>query len=183
MTFLADFFVVRDCEVFHRQGSVGRGRGRRGSATRAMPDEEAKMAEAKRILVIDDDEDLVQSTTALLRARGFDADGARNGTEGLAKIRARRPDLLVLDIMMDHDTEGFQLAYKLKADAELKGLPVIIVSSFQEHLAQKMDSFQFVLGNDWPAEALLEKPVKPDLLAETIGKVLADVEARKAAVA
>lgn len=132
------------------------------------------MANAKRILVIDDDEDLVRSTTALLRSRGWETEGARNGTEGLAKVREFRPDLLVLDIMMDHDTEGFQLAYSLKEDPELKGMPVIIVSSFQEHLAEKMDKFQFVLGNDWPAEALLEKPVKPEKLAETIARLLSD---------
>jgi len=138
------------------------------------------MAETKRILVIDDDEDLVQSTTALLRARGFEVEGACNGTEGWARIQARRPDLLVLDIMMDHDTEGFQLAYKLKADASFKSMPVVIMSSFQEHLGDKMDQFQHILGNDWPAEALLEKPVKPDVLVETIGRVLGDAQAKKA---
>ncbi|MBP7126404.1 response regulator [Myxococcota bacterium] len=141
------------------------------------------MANRRRILVIDDDEDLVQSTTALLRARGFDAEGARNGTEGIAKIRDFRPDLLVLDVMMDHDTEGFQLAYRLREDAEWKGLPVIILSSFQEHLSDRMDAFQFVLGNEWPADALLEKPVKFDRLVETIERILAGVEKRKAAVA
>ncbi len=139
------------------------------------------MATQKRILVIDDDEDLVLSTTALLRARGWEAEGARNSTDGLKMIQEWRPDLLVLDIMMDNDTEGFQLAYKLKEDPELRNLPVIIVSSFQEHLADKMDKFQFVLGNDWPAEALLEKPVKPEKLAETVAGLLAAADARTAA--
>jgi CheY-like chemotaxis protein len=141
------------------------------------------MANAKRILVIDDDEDLVLSTTALLRARGWEAEGARNSVDGLAKIRDWQPDLLVLDIMMDNDTEGFQLAYKLKEDPTLRGLPVIIVSSFQEHLADKMDKFQFVLGNEWPAEAMLEKPVKPEKLAETVASLLAAADARAAAAA
>ncbi len=131
------------------------------------------MSDRKYILVIDDDEDLVRSTRALLEGRGYETDGAGNGTEGLAKIRERRPDLLILDIMMDYDAEGFTLANQLAQGAETRKMPIVIVSSFQEHLQEKWSAFQNVLGEPWPASALLEKPASPDKLAKTVEALLA----------
>lgn len=135
----------------------------------------------KRILVIDDDADLVASTTAFLAARGYEARGARNGTEAWAMLPAFRPHLLVLDIMMDRDAEGFDLAYRLRQDPAWRSLPIVVASSFQEHLGDRMEAFQAVLGREWPADALLEKPVSPDRLAETVGRLLADADAAGAA--
>jgi twitching motility two-component system response regulator PilH len=131
------------------------------------------MSERKYILVIDDDVDLVTSTRAFLDARGYETAGAGNGTEGLAAIRKRRPDLLILDIMMDYDAEGFTLANVLQQDPETRKMPIVVVSSFQEHLEEKWAAFQNVLGEPWPAAALLEKPAKPEVLAKTVEKLLA----------
>jgi DNA-binding response OmpR family regulator len=131
----------------------------------------------KRILVIDDDADMVASTSAVLAARGFAVSGAADATAGRKAIRDHRPDLVILDIMMETDAAGFDLAYALKEDPTTRSLPIVILSSFQEHLAEKGDAFQHVLGRDWPAAELLEKPVNPERLAAVVERLLAEAAA------
>lgn len=126
----------------------------------------------KNILVIDDDRDFAMSTRVFLEGRGYAVDTASNGTEAWEKIQAGTPDCIVLDIMMDYDAEGFNLAYKLRQDDAWRKLPIVIVSGFSQHLSEKMDQFQFVLGQDWPADSYLQKPVNLRELAETIDRIL-----------
>ena len=128
--------------------------------------------EKRNILVIDDDGDFTMSTKTFLEGRGYAVSTASNGKEAWEKIQAGKPDLIVLDIMMDYDAEGFNLAYKLRQDESWRKLPIIIVSGFSQHLSEKMDQFQFVLGQDWPADSYLEKPVNLKELAETIDRIL-----------
>jgi CheY-like chemotaxis protein len=137
--------------------------------------------ENKNILVIDDDRDFAMSTKTFLEGRGYAVDTAVNGTEAWEKIQAGKPDLVVLDIMMDYDAEGFNLAYKLRQDDAWRNLPIVIVSGFSQYLTEKMDQFQFVLGQDWPADSYLEKPVNLNELAKTIDRFLPGTEGRTAA--
>jgi CheY-like chemotaxis protein len=127
----------------------------------------------KNLLLIDDDRDFTLSTRTFLEGRGYQVSTAHNGTEGWEKIQAGKPDLIVLDIMMDTDAEGFNLAYKLKEDETLRKIPIIIVSGFPQHLEEKLDKFEFVLGRDWPAAAQIEKPADLKELAKTIERLLA----------
>ena len=78
---------------------------------------------AKRILMVDDDRDLVASVKAFLEARGYDVDTAHSGIEARERLAQRRPDLVVLDIMMDYDTDGFNVAYKLRDEPETEAHP------------------------------------------------------------
>ncbi|MDA8126526.1 MAG: response regulator [Deltaproteobacteria bacterium] len=137
---------------------------------------------SKHILVIDDDRDFALSAMTFLAGRGFTVETAGNGTEAWVKIQETRPDLIVLDIMMDYDAEGFNLAYKLKEDEVRRQIPILIVSGFSQHLAKKMDQFQFVLGQDWPADGYLEKPVNLKELAAAIERFLPLTGDRKPAV-
>ena len=126
----------------------------------------------KNILLIDDDRDFVLSAKTFLEGRGYAVDTAHNGTDGWEKIEAGITDLIVLDIMMDYDAEGFNLAYKLREDSVRKKIPLFIVSGFSQHLREKMDKFAFVLGQDWPADAYFEKPVDLRDLAKSIDRFL-----------
>jgi DNA-binding response OmpR family regulator len=128
--------------------------------------------EKKNILMIDDDKDFVLSTKTFLEGRGFKVETAHNGTDGWEKIKAGKADLIVLDIMMDTDNEGFNLAYKMKENEKTKKIPIIIVSGFSQHLKEKMDQFEFVMGRDWPAAAQMDKPINLKELATTIGRIL-----------
>lgn len=135
----------------------------------------------RNILLIDDDRDFVHSTKAFLEGRGYTVDTAFNGTEGLDKIRAGKTDLIVLDIMMDYDAEGFNLAYELRQDDTRRKIPIVIVSGFSQHLSDKMDNFQFILGQDWPADAFLEKPIDLKELAKTIDRIIPKTDGQIAA--
>ena len=137
----------------------------------------------RNILLIDDDRDFIQSAKAFLEGRGYTVDTAFNGTEGLGKIRVGGTDLIVLDIMMDSDAEGFNLAYELRKDDARRKIPIVIVSGFPQHLGDKMDDFQFILGQDWPADAFLEKPIDLKELARTIAQILPQPSGETAAVA
>jgi DNA-binding response OmpR family regulator len=133
---------------------------------------ETTAMENGNILLIDDDRDFVHSTKAFLEGRGYTVETASNGTEGMGKIREGKTALIVLDIMMDYDAEGFNLACELRQDEAKRKIPIVIVSGFSQHLSDKMDNFQFILGQDWPADAFLEKPINLKELAKTIERIL-----------
>lgn len=131
------------------------------------------MAKRELILVVDDDRDIRDATKLLLEAEGFEVATAANGGEARKAVRARRPAVILLDIMMNTDTEGFDLAYELKDDPDLAGLPIIIMTSFLEKVAEEgPDAFQHVLGEKWPAKWMFEKPVEPARLVAKIREVL-----------
>ena len=138
---------------------------------------------AKRILMADDDRDLVTSVKAYLEARGYDVVAVHSGAEVPEQLTRRRPDLILLDIMMDYDTDGFNVAFKLHEDPETKDIPVIIMSGFTKELDTKTHVFEPMMYRDWPAAKFLEKPVKLAVLADTIAGLLAAGESAAAAEA
>lgn len=123
-----------------------------------------------KILIVDDDPDLVESMKATLESHGYAVCKARNGTEGCAKAKTEKPDLMLLDVMMKHDTEGFEVAKQLKADDATRNLPVIIITGIRK---AKSLPFRFEPDEDWlPVKAVLEKPVNPEDLLKHVGNVL-----------
>jgi len=126
----------------------------------------------KRVLLVDDDKDLVGSLKVVLEANGFDVVTANNGTDGLALVASQHPDAIVLDVMMDTDTEGLDLAYALNLDERLRRVPVVLLTGFTQHL--ETGRFDFILGRDWPGAKLLEKPVALPALAGTIERLIAE---------
>lgn len=135
------------------------------------------MNEKQRILVVDDDKDLRESVASYLGARGYEVVTASSGTEAVARIDERVPDLLVLDVMMDYDAEGLNLAYKLNNDERTRKLPIVILSGFLKELDKKYEKFEFIQGRDWPAAKMFEKPVKLSELAESIANLLKEKKA------
>lgn len=127
----------------------------------------------KRILVVDDDRDLVETTKTFLEARGYAVSTAHSGAEARDEMARQRPDLVVLDIMMDNDTDGFNLAFALRDEPEDVRVPVIIVSGFTKELKTKTHIFEPLMYEDWAAAKFFEKPVKLAALAEAIADLLA----------
>ena len=85
-----------------------------------------------KILVVDDDQDFCASVSALLVAQGYTVICARSGQEGLATAAAERPDLIILDIMMEHDWAGYEVNQALKFGSGYQGsssVPILMVSS------------------------------------------------------
>ena len=127
----------------------------------------------KNLLVVDDDRDLTNSLKAYFEARGYGVQVAHSGAEGLNAIENARPDLIILDIMMDTDADGFNLAYSLKAKEAYQKIPIIIMSGFMEHLNDKSKSFEFVMGNDWPAVEEIKKPASLARIHAAVDRALA----------
>lgn len=93
-----------------------------------------------RILIIDDDADYRASTRALLEGEGYEVAEADSGRAGLEAARTSRPDLIVLDIMMESPVEGYSVVQALKShdgDAGAGQVPVIIVSSITDDPASR----------------------------------------------
>lgn len=125
------------------------------------------------ILVIDDDRDLVNSIRIILGSRGFSVRVAYNGREGYERILEKIPDLIILDVMMSTDTEGFDLAYRLKGDPRFANIPIIMTTGFPQKMAEQgPERFQHILGMDWPVSHLLEKPIDPQDLLNAVESFL-----------
>ncbi len=92
------------------------------------------MPSKAKILVIDDDDDYRASTRALLEGEGYEVAEATSGAEGLGAAREQRPDLIVLDIMMEYQGAGYSINQALKTSEEyrdLRDIPIIMVSSVE----------------------------------------------------
>jgi len=123
---------------------------------------------AKKILIVDDDADLVEAITSLLESKGYEVISALNGQEGFQKAKAQNPDLMLLDVMMTKKTEGFDVARNIKNDEATKSIPVVMITGIRKDMNLP---FSFEPDDDFlPAKAVLEKPVKPDKLIETVEK-------------
>jgi DNA-binding response OmpR family regulator len=85
------------------------------------------MVTKPKILYIEDDKGMLDLMRLILEPRGFDLVAAEGGREGLDKVRAERPDLILLDLMMP-DIDGWEVHRQLKADSELEHIPVIVVT-------------------------------------------------------
>jgi DNA-binding response OmpR family regulator len=127
------------------------------------------MTKGANILIIEDDRDLVNSMRVIFESLNYKVRTAYNGKEGLEQIEKKKPDLIILDVMMATDTEGFDLAFKLRNHADYKSIPIIMVTGFTQRMAELgPEKFQHILGEDWPVTKIFEKPIDPDeLLAAT----------------
>jgi two-component system alkaline phosphatase synthesis response regulator PhoP len=131
------------------------------------------------ILIIDDDKDLVNSIEIILQTKNYQVRSAFNGKEGYGEIEKKIPDLILLDVMMATDTEGFDLAYKLKENPKYRDIPIIMITSFTQKMAEQgPESFQHILGEAWPVSSFLEKPVDPEVLLSMVEKVLSEAAAK-----
>ncbi len=120
----------------------------------------------KKILIVDDDRDVFESMKIVLEAEGYGVEWATNGTEALSKARAQRPDLMILDVMMNTDDEGFQVTYAMKQDAQLSCIPIVMVTSVG---ARTGFSFDRKKDEDFlPVNEFLEKPVDPRVLVDKV---------------
>ena len=130
------------------------------------------MTESKQLLIVDDDPDFVAGIKAILDGAGYATDVAYNPKDGLAALRSKRYDLLLLDIMMGRGAEGVMMARKIRKEPALRDLPVLIITGIKEQIAFMFPG-QAVHPRFMPVDELLEKPVEPELLLEKVRALLA----------
>ena len=122
---------------------------------------------AKRILVVDDEPDVVTYLSTVLKDAGYETLEAANGEEALAQVASGKPDLITLDITMPEMT-GVRTYRTLKEDAVLSKIPVIIVTGVSHEFKQFISTRTQV-----PApEGYLEKPVKPEELVAEVKRLV-----------
>jgi CheY-like chemotaxis protein len=126
-----------------------------------------------RILIVDDDPDFAKITTRVLASHGYETYTASNGPEALKIMRTAhlKPDLVLLDIMMDYITEGFDVNGAMRWDPTLRDIPVIMITSLTGVKSREMlPSAEHVAVSAW-----LRKPVKAEVLLATVQETLAGV--------
>lgn len=130
---------------------------------------EVKPGVAPRILVVDDDRDFVYLTSMILTKEGYEVASAADGEQAFRTMKEERPDLVLLDVMMATPLEGVSVARKMAADADLKAVPIVMISSIDSsrHAALLPDDLHI------PTDAWISKPVDPDHLLRTIRRFLA----------
>jgi len=120
----------------------------------------------KKIIIIDDDIDLVEAMRLTLEGAGFEVIDAQDGAKGLEMIRSEKPDLVILDVMMGTQDEGFHVAYQIRASRETEETPVIMLTAVGQETGFSFDKEK---DEDFlPVNEFLEKPVNPDALVEMV---------------
>ncbi len=131
----------------------------------------------KLILLADDDPDIVEAIKTILEASGFEVESAPNGQECLRKVRLRKPGLLILDVMMTTETEGFHVAYEIRNDPALRDLPILMLTAIEQKTGFKFSPSQ---DEDYlPVQDFVTKPIEPDELLRRVNELLAKGAASK----
>ena len=122
------------------------------------------MTDKKRILIVDDEDDLRNMLKFRLEAMDYDVSEAADGHEGLDRARSGRPDLIILDLMLPK-MDGFKVCRMLKFDEKYKHIPIIMFTA----RAQEKDK---QIGKEMGADAYITKPFDPDILLDKIKELL-----------
>ena len=127
------------------------------------------MAEnAKRVVCIEDEPEMIDLVRLILGRKGFNVIGANGGIEGLETVKRERPDLVLLDLMMP-DMDGWEVYQQMKADDELRNIPVVVVTA-------KAQSIDKVLGlHIAKVDDYITKPFGPQELLESVEKIIGEV--------
>jgi len=120
--------------------------------------------ETKRILIVDDTENIVKLVKMYLEHHHYEVITAYNGQEGLDKAKAESPDLIILDLMLPR-INGYKVCGLLKRDIKYAKIPIILFSAKTQEKDMK-------LGRDVGADAYLTKPFEPDVLLSKINEFL-----------
>ena len=130
-----------------------------------------------KILIIDDDVDIVEGEKILLEGNGYTVFTAFDGEEGLRKIRDEVPDLVILDIIMASPTEGFELTRQIKRDERLASIPILMVTSVRRDDETRRHLVNGILPH---VEDYIEKPVRPEQILQSVRRVLERREGKPA---
>ncbi len=130
---------------------------------------------SKKILLVDDDKDLVVTLAQALKMNNFEVVEANSGVEGLKKVLSEKPDLVIFDVMMETDTAGFEAVYQIRSKrdgskyAAVKDIPIIMLTAIDQVTNSRfsLNADQSFLPN---ISDFLTKPVDIDELIEKINK-------------
>ncbi|RLC59051.1 MAG: hypothetical protein DRH54_02975 [Chloroflexi bacterium] len=125
----------------------------------------------EKIMVVDDDPDILDALTMILESKGYQVITARDGIEALTKLEAEKPDLMILDLLMPK-MDGFAV-YKELQDTKWskhRDIPILILTSIREEASRRR--YELETGAELDIEDYVEKPFPPDILLERVGRLI-----------
>ena len=125
-----------------------------------------------KILVVDDEADLVETLKFRLEISGYDVSTALDGQEGLKKARTENPDLVILDLMLPK-LDGYRVCRMLKFDEKYKDIPIILFSA-------RVQESDIKMGEEQGADAYITKPFDPKALLAKIDELLIKYQRKSA---
>jgi len=138
-----------------------------------------------RILVVDNDRDIVESLRIVLESAGYSVVSAVSGEEGWTKVRAENPDLVILDVMMETINKGYEICDRIKKDGSTRHIPVILLTAIKElsdldydmngrGAVDMEDAAQDPGKEPAAADVIYEKPVRPEELLRRVRLLLGE---------
>ena len=120
-----------------------------------------------RILIVDDDPDMVEAGRIVLEAKGYEVVSAANASQGLSALEESKPDLMILDVMMEEPDDGIRMARRIRQ----KGfdLPILMLTSVNVAMGLQIDKDDEMV----PVDEFQEKPVDPGTLIKKVEQLLA----------
>jgi len=126
---------------------------------------------SKKILVVDDDPDILDAISMILESRGYHLIFACDGSECLNKLSSEKPDLMILDLLLPK-MDGFAVYKELQSPqwSEYRGMPILILSSVREEASRRR--YELETGQDLKPDEYVEKPIMPGTLLGCVEKLL-----------
>ncbi len=126
------------------------------------------MSISKKVLLIDDDVDLVEANKIVLEAHGYQVFTAHNGEDGLKMAMQEIPDVIILDVSMEKKDEGFYVSQRIRSRPEIANIPILMITAI--HKCTKLKFSPQTDGDYLPVNEFLDKPIDPETLISLIGK-------------
>lgn len=126
------------------------------------------MGEKKKILLVDDEADFTEVTSLLLESNGYDVVTAASGADGREVAAREKPDAIILDVMMETRSAGFEVARWLRSRDDLRHIPIIMLTAVNQAYPMNFQPDEVWL----PVDVFLDKPVQPDKLVAHLQKAL-----------
>jgi DNA-binding response OmpR family regulator len=120
-----------------------------------------------KILIVDDDPDIIDAGRLVLEREGFEVEGAPNRAVGMRRLEETRPDLLILDVMMEEPDDGLRMARDIRKSGNT--VPIIMLTSVNAAMGLNIDKDEEMV----PVEEFQSKPVDPQTLIAKVKKLLA----------
>ena len=128
------------------------------------------MTQEKRILIVDDDPDFATVIQKILISANYHVDVADNVEDGMKAIEEKKPDLILLDVMMEKYDDGFNMCYDLKHDDRYKEIPVIIITAVTEVTGLKFSPKTD--GEYLEADDYVQKPISAEALLDKVKRLI-----------
>lgn len=129
-----------------------------------------------KILVVDDDPDILDAVTMILESQGYEVVTARDGVDGLATLKAEKPDLMILDLMMPK-MDGFGVCKELQDPrwSKYRSIPILVLTSVREEASRRR--YELETGLELDVDDYVEKPMAPDVLLERVSRLVSKSKA------